>query len=350
MNGRNEKKRRILRRTFCLLLCLSLLLSQESLALAKDTGTSQKQADKTAVFNVTDKMLEQAAEIGRANTPGIMYVSLSGTEQMQAVRIRLKCKWIANNCRGEDPLQISLQTTIGHITLDEDVQKRLTAWSADDDVLEFFLAKVAMSRKQRALYGKNAEMWQLTCSVGGENFSGLWKGKEWISAWLAVEPTPGVSRRAAVIKEDGTLVEIWGHDPDYTKEISSSRNAYSLTTDTFGTIVLLDAAQSFRAVQNRAGAINRAEQTVIKAKAVGKRGAIQVSWKKPEISVDGYQVYASSKKNGKWKKIKTTSARSFRQTGLTAGSRRYYKVRGYKSVGDVKCYTKWSAKVTAAAR
>ena len=165
MNGRKEKKRRILRRICGLLLCLSLLLSQESLALAKDTGTSQKQEDKTAVFDVTNQMLEKAAEIGRANTPGIMYVSLSGTEQMQAVRIRLKCKWIANNCRGEDPLQISLQTTIGHITLDEDVQKRLTAWSADDDVLEFFLAKVAMSRKQRALYGKNAEMWQLTCSV-----------------------------------------------------------------------------------------------------------------------------------------------------------------------------------------
>lgn len=250
MNGRNEKKRGILRRACCLLLCLGLFLSQESLALAKSSGTSQKQDDKAAVFNVTDQMLDKAAEIGRANTPGIMYVSLSGTEQMQAVRIRLGCKWISNNCRGEDPLQISLQTTIGHMTLDEEVQQRLTAQSLEDDILEFFLAKVAMSRKQRALYGKNAEMWQLTCSVGGEKVSGLWKGKEWISARLAVEPTPGVSRRAAVIKDDGTLVEIWGHDPDYTKEISSSRNAYSLTTDTFGTIVLLDAAQNFRAVQN----------------------------------------------------------------------------------------------------
>ena len=173
MNGRNEKKRGILRRACCLLLCLGLFLSQESLALAKSSGTSQKQDDKAAVFNVTDQMLDKAAEIGRANTPGIMYVSLSGTEQMQAVRIRLGCKWISNNCRGEDPLQISLQTTIGHMTLDEEVQQRLTAQSLEDDILEFFLAKVAMSRKQRALYGKNAEMWQLTCSVGGEKVSGL---------------------------------------------------------------------------------------------------------------------------------------------------------------------------------
>ena len=70
MNGRKEKKRRILRRACCLLLCLSLLLSQESFALAKDTGTSQTQADETAVFNVTDQMLDKAAEIGRTNTPG----------------------------------------------------------------------------------------------------------------------------------------------------------------------------------------------------------------------------------------------------------------------------------------
>ena len=66
MNGRNEKKRGILRRACCLLLCLGLFLSQESLALAKSSGTSQKQDDKAAVFNVTDQMLDKAAEIGRA--------------------------------------------------------------------------------------------------------------------------------------------------------------------------------------------------------------------------------------------------------------------------------------------
>ncbi len=57
-----------------------------------------------------------------------------------------------------------------------------------------------------------------------------------------------------------------------------------------------------------------------------------ISWKKAS-GINGYVIYQSTSKNGKYKKIKTiTSANttSYKVTGLTAGTRYYYKVRTRK--------------------
>ena len=74
--------------------------------------------------------------------------------------------------------------------------------------------------------------------------------------------------------------------------------------------------------------------------------AIKVTWTSPNIKVDGYEVWHSLKKNGKYTKLKTTdtAARQWTHKGLKLQSRHYYKVRGYKLVDGKKVYTKWSAK------
>ena len=103
MNGRKEKKRRILHRAYCLLLCLSLFLSQESLALAKTSGTSQKQDDKTAVFNVTDQMLEKAAE-----NPLLSGITLSGGEPFA------QCEPMAALARGAKEMGLHVMAYSGY--------------------------------------------------------------------------------------------------------------------------------------------------------------------------------------------------------------------------------------------
>ncbi|MFT3951052.1 MAG: leucine-rich repeat domain-containing protein [Oscillospiraceae bacterium] len=55
--------------------------------------------------------------------------------------------------------------------------------------------------------------------------------------------------------------------------------------------------------------------------------------------VTGYEIYRATSKTGTYTKIKTTTAASYTNTGLTKGKTYYYKVRTYKTVSGVKYYT-----------
>ena len=69
--------------------------------------------------------------------------------------------------------------------------------------------------------------------------------------------------------------------------------------------------------------------------------SITLAWNSyPEAA--GYQIYKASKKNGKYKKIKTTKATSYKRTKLTTNTTCYYKVRAYKKSGKKKIYTKFT--------
>ncbi len=85
----------------------------------------------------------------------------------------------------------------------------------------------------------------------------------------------------------------------------------------------------------------------VKVKASAKTGekGITVSWKKTGKSVDGYQVYRATKKNGTYKKIVTTKKLSALNKSTTKGKTYYYKVRGYKKIDGHTVYTPWSAVV-----
>ncbi|MBO5372989.1 MAG: fibronectin type III domain-containing protein [Lachnospiraceae bacterium] len=71
---------------------------------------------------------------------------------------------------------------------------------------------------------------------------------------------------------------------------------------------------------------------------------IKISWKKIK-GVSGYVIYRSTKKSGKYKKIKTlkkASNTSYTNTNLSSGKRYFYKVRAYKTVKGKKIYSKYS--------
>lgn len=61
----------------------------------------------------------------------------------------------------------------------------------------------------------------------------------------------------------------------------------------------------------------------------------------------GYQIYRSSKKNGKYKKVVTTSTNSGINSSLTNGKNYYYKVRAYRVHNGVTYYGSFSAKLKA---
>lgn len=80
--------------------------------------------------------------------------------------------------------------------------------------------------------------------------------------------------------------------------------------------------------------------------------AIKVTWKTAK-NAKKYQVYRATSKNGKYKLVKTTTSKSFTNTGLTTGKTYYYKVRGVngskKGTFSTKKYAKPALKKTTGA-
>ena len=72
--------------------------------------------------------------------------------------------------------------------------------------------------------------------------------------------------------------------------------------------------------------------------------SIRISWKQVD-DVDGYEVFRSTDKNGKYTKIKTITNNttvSIASPNLQKGTTYYYKVRAYKTVGENKQYGEFS--------
>lgn len=91
--------------------------------------------------------------------------------------------------------------------------------------------------------------------------------------------------------------------------------------------------------------VTSAKPTAVKAKSASVT-SVKVSWKKVKDAT-GYQVYRAASKNGKYKKVKTTSAASFTDKKLKTGKAYYYKVRAYKKEDGSVYYGAYSAKVKA---
>ncbi len=80
----------------------------------------------------------------------------------------------------------------------------------------------------------------------------------------------------------------------------------------------------------------------IKTKAAKKK--VRVSWKKV-TGASGYVIYRATKKNGKYKKVKTIkkgSTKSWTNKKLKSKKKYYYKVRAYRNVSGKKVYSVYS--------
>lgn len=74
-------------------------------------------------------------------------------------------------------------------------------------------------------------------------------------------------------------------------------------------------------------AASKPAKVVISSIASTNYNAIKITWKKAK-NAKKYQVYRATSKNGSYKLVKTTTSKSYTNTGLTTGKKYYYKIRG----------------------
>ena len=81
----------------------------------------------------------------------------------------------------------------------------------------------------------------------------------------------------------------------------------------------------------------------LKAKATGG-GKVTLTWTKVSKAT-GYEIYYSTKKNGRYTKLKTVSKSSKRRyvdKGLARGEKYYYTIRAYRTANGVKTYSNYN--------
>ena len=72
------------------------------------------------------------------------------------------------------------------------------------------------------------------------------------------------------------------------------------------------------------------------------RKTARLTWKNCSTRATGYKVYMATSKNGIYKLVKTTTAKSFTKYYLTSGKTYYFKVRAYRTVDGKNIYGNYS--------
>lgn len=234
------------------------------------------------------------------------------------------------------PLEI--ETVLGNYSISNDLMRYLVKKAKGSDV-QLILEKVRLSESQKKIYGEDAYACKAYFVSGGKKITAL--GSETVELTLSVRDGKVGGFEAGRIDSNGKLHSIKSQSGG---QIGNYK--YKFNTKYMGTFVVASNARIEYA--KRVTAVT-ASKVDIKAQA--QKGAIKITWKKPSgLQAKGYQVYASGKKSGTYKRIRTTSKLYCTDSGLKSGTKRYYKVRAYAMVNGVKFYGKWSAIKTATAK
>ena len=80
--------------------------------------------------------------------------------------------------------------------------------------------------------------------------------------------------------------------------------------------------------------------------AASSYSSINISWN-GAAGASGYEVYRATSSSGTYRLLARTTAKSYNNTGLTAGKIYYYKVRAYRTSGRTRIYGGYSSKVSS---
>ncbi|MDD4377541.1 MAG: DUF4430 domain-containing protein [Eubacteriales bacterium] len=299
-----------------------------------------------AKVTVDDKIAAEAIKQAVANKASkiVLNVAATDTKGVENVVLELPKATIGSIAK-DTAAAVTLKTENGDITIDQTTLKQISEEGKGSTVIIQVTKGTKLTDDQKKLIGDNALLYNLIVKSGNDKITNF-NGK--VTAELPI-PSALKDKNVAVvyIDADNKLTQMEG------KVIKSgNKDYYQFDTTHFSWFALVDAdalglkTDEQIASEKNAKIIKGIKATKISVKSKAKKGAIIVRWTKSKgYKVDGYKVYRATKKNGKYKVVRTTAKRNYKNTAVKKGQIYYYKVRGYRTVDGKKVYTK-SSKLT----
>lgn len=144
----------------------------------------------------------------------------------------------------------------------------------------------------------------------------------------------GTYKKVATIKKSGTVA--------YAAKNLSPNKRYYFKVRAYRTVSGAKKNGKFSAVTSRKAALAK---PVLTAKVKNKT-SINLSWKKV-AGAKQYEIYRSTSKNGKYKKIATVKARKFTSTKLKKNKEYFYKIKAVEKIGNKTYRSAFSATKSA---
>ena len=284
-----------------------------------------------------------ASQDEAAVQPLRFYISASAEAKADKAVITIS-KTLLKKIRKQTKAPLEISTYPSSVTLDRKLMNSLIS-KAKGTTVDVVTEKSVLSAEQKRLFGKTAIARKISFRSGGKTI--LNPNSSGASAVLDLYGLPDTLQTGEIgIGRVITGGKVYQNkfSSEKTEKNGSPLLRCKIQGSLQGTFVIGEKAQI-----ETAWIISGVRNTTIQAKVSstekaqpGRVSLIRLNWTKSKgFQVDGYEIYHSFD-DSYYQKAYTMEGNDCYNRNVMSGITKYYKIRGYRNVNGLICYTRWS--------
>ena len=284
-----------------------------------------------------------ASQDEAAVQPLRFYISASAEAKADKAVITIS-KTLLKKIRKQTKAPLEISTYPSSVTLDRKLMNSLIS-KAKGTTVDVVTEKSVLSAEQKRLFGKTAIVRKLSFRSGGKTI--LNPNSSGASVVLDLADLPDALQTGEIgIGRVVTGGKVYQNkfSSEKTEKNGSPLLRCKIQGSLQGTFVIGEKAR----IEN-AWIISGVRNTTIQAKVSstekaqpGRVSPIRLNWTKSKgFQVDGYEIYHSFD-DSYYQKAYTMEGNDCYNRNVMSGTTKYYKIRGYRNVNGLICYTRWS--------
>ena len=284
-----------------------------------------------------------ASQDEAAVQPLRFYISASAEAKADKAVITIS-KTLLKKIRKQTKAPLEIRTYLGSVTLDRKLMNSLIS-KAKGTTVDVVTEKSVLSAEQKRLFGKTAIVRKLSFRSGGKTI--LNPNSSGASVVLDLADLPDALQTGEIgIGRVVTGGKVYQNkfSSEKTEKNGSPLLRCKIQGSLQGTFVIGEKER----IEN-AWIISGVRNTTIQAKVSstekaqpGRVSLIRLNWTKSKgFQVDGYEIYHSFD-DSYYQKAYTMEGNDCYNRNVMSGTTKYYKIRGYRNVNGLICYTRWS--------
>ena len=271
------------------------------------------------------------------------YISASAEAKADKAVITIS-KTLLKKIRKQTKAPLEISTYPSSVTLDRKLMNSLIS-KAKGTTVDVVTEKSVLSAEQKRLFGKTAIVRKLSFRSGGKTI--LNPNSSGASVVLDLADLPDALQTGEIgIGRVVTGGKVYQNkfSSEKTEKNGSPLLRCKIQGSLQGTFVIGEKER----IEN-AWIISGVRNTTIQAKVSstekaqpGRVSLIRLNWTKSKgFQVDGYEIYHSFD-DSYYQKAYTLEGSDCYNRNVMSGITKYYKIRGYRNVNGLICYTRWS--------